>query len=240
MTKTLTVMTAGFLMFGIAGHGVHTAHAQSTPDAQGTQLAPPPSPPQVQTDACPKGQYLVMYADGTLGCQSGPDDGAAPPPPQTIDARVGGSLSQEALTLAACIEALFVGPFSAQVCGSGRGLLLDKPDRTPELTHYRVRLRLARASRGRLWLMPIVQAGVTELRAGTIDAGHLPGRGSSRELALGPGAGAALQLLWPLGKGLELVGDIHLEAAWIPRADALVLPQEKLQPSLGATLGIGF
>lgn len=240
MTKTLTVMTAGFLMFGVAGRGVDTAHAQGTPHAQGTQLAPPPAPPEVQADACPEGYYRTTLASGEEICQSGTDPGAAPPPDQSLDVQVGGSLSQEALTLTACIETLFVGPFSAQVCGSGRGLLLDKPDRTPELTHYRARLRLARASRGRLWLMPIVQAGVTELRAGTIDAGHLPGRGSPRQLALGPGVGAALQLLWPLGKGLELVGDIHLEAAWIPRADALVVPQDKLQPSLGATLGIGF
>jgi hypothetical protein len=138
------------------------------------------------------------------------------------------------------VETLFVGPFSAQVCGSGRGLLMNKHDPAPELTHYRARLRWARASWGRLWLAPIVQAGMSELRAGTMDAGYLPGRGSSRELALGPSVGASLQLLWPLGWGLELVGDIHLEAAWIPGADELVLPQDELQPTLGATLGIGF
>jgi hypothetical protein len=238
MTNTVTIMIAGFLMFGIAGRGVQEAHAQSSPIANDTESAPlPPAPPE--PDACPEGDRLTLE-NGTEICQT-PDE---PPkegrPPLTIVSRAGVSLSRAALTPTACIEALFVGRFSAQVCGSGRGLLLEKRDATPELTHYRARLRLARASRGRLWLMPIVQAGMSELRAGTMDAGYLPGRGSSRQLALGPGVGVALQLLWPLGKGLELVGDIHLEAAWIARAGELGLPREELQPALGATLGIGF
>jgi hypothetical protein len=240
MKTTRAVMIAGFLMYAVAGRGVDEAHAENNWGEQWPACTECGKDGQWCTEtACPQGCHLAEMANGTMGCQSGPK----PEPDfveQSITAGVGGSLSSENLTLTACIEALFVGRFSAQVCGSGRGLLLDKRDTAPELTHYRVRLRLARASRGRLWLMPIVQAGMSELRVGAIDAGYLPGRGSARQLAAGPGLGVALQLLWPLGKGLELVGDIHLEAAWIPRADELVLPQETLQPSLGATIGIGF
>lgn len=240
MKRILTIMSVGFLVAGIAGRGVSQAHAQSGLTEKWPACTACGEDGQLCTEtACPEGCELRQMANGTMSCASGPKP-EADIVELNLTVRVGGSLSLEALTPAVCIEALFVGPLSAQACGSGRGLLLDKRDTTPELTHYRVRLRLARASRGRLWLTPIVQAGMSELRAGAIDAGYLPGRGSSRELALGPGLGVALQLLWPLGKGLALVGDIHLEAAWIPRADELVLPQEALQPSLGATLGIGF
>jgi hypothetical protein len=228
MTKTVALMVAGFLLSGIAGGGVRQANAQGESISPCTQAA------------CPEAACHYEDQNGTDVCVSGPEPEKAPPAPLTLTLGAGVSLSRDALTLTVCIEALFVGPFSAQACGSGRGLLLDKRDATPELTHYRARLRLAQASLGRLWLVPIVQAGMSELRAGAMEAGYLPGRGSSRQLALGPAAGAALQVLFPLGKGLELVGDIHLEAAWIPRADELPGPQEKLQPVLGATLGIGF
>lgn len=261
MTKLLTIMSVGFALLGITGCGARQTSTQSTPDqittkpegkgcpelqladadtsstdessGDGTSGTEPPPPEEEESGGGGSGIEL-------LACGTGPGGGADEVPDQIVDVRAGASQSRDALTLTACVETLFVGPFSAQVCGSGRGLLWDKNDREPELTHYRVRLRWARASLGRLWLLPTVQAGMSELRAGTVDAGYLPGRGSSRQLALGPAAGAALQLLWPLGGGFELVGDVHLEAAWIPRADELVLPQEELQPALGATLGIGF
>jgi hypothetical protein len=233
MAKIMAIITAKFVLFGIAGCGAH--QSQSTQNIAAQPADPQPNP-------CPQNE-LWVNEDGTisLGCGTDPDEGKLPsPPPQVLDIQAGASLSRDRLTLVACVETLFVGPLSAQVCGSGRGLFLDKHDPAPELTQYRVRLRWARASWGRLWLAPIVQAGMSELRAGTMDAEYLPGRGSSRQLALGPAIGTALQLLWPLGKGLELVGDIHLEAAYIPRAGDLELPQAELQPTLGAALGIGF
>lgn len=233
MMKTLAITTMYFGLLGMLGCGAGQAHASSTPG--NVTLAPQGAPcPEIQKASAP------MTDPTPDTCGSGSDGEKDEVPEQVFDLRAGASQSREALTFTVCVETLFVGPFSAQVCGSGRGLFLDKRDPVPELTHYRARLRLARASLGRLWLVPIVQAGMSELRAGTLGAEYLPGRGSSRQLALGPAAGGALQLLWPLGNGLELVGDIHLEAAWIPRADELVLRQDELQPALGATVGLGF
>ena len=216
MKKTLAITTIYFGLFGILVGGAGQAYAQPCPE--------------VQTKKDPT----------TESCASGSEGEKDEVPAQVFGFSAGASQSREALTFTVAVETLFVGPFSAQISGSGRGLFLDKRDPVPELTHYRARLRLAYAPLGRLWLVPIVQVGMTELRAGTQGAGYLPGRGSSSQRALGPGAGVALQILWPLGRGFELVGDIHLEAAWIPGAGDLLLPQAELQPALGATIGIGF
>jgi hypothetical protein len=241
MKWTIAMITAGLLLFGMAGSSAgQTQSTDPEPTAAGGDPCPDcgsgrPEPKSTEPEPAMAGE------DPCPDCGSGrPEPKSTEPPPQVLDIQAGASLSPDKLTLIACVESVFVGPLSAQVCGSGRGLFLDKHDPAPELTQYRARLRWARASWGRLWLTPIVQAGMSELRAGTMDAGYLPGRGSSRQLALGPAVGAALQLVWPLGKGLELVGDIHLEAAYIPRAGDLELPQAELQPTLGATLGIGF
>lgn len=177
--------------------------------------------------------------DGTQGCASDPD-----PEPDMVglsfDIRAGVEQTQATVLVIACVEARVTGPLSVQLCGNGRGLFLDKTDDDPVLTGYRARLRLTQVPWGRLWVAPILHAGMSELRVGQSGPGYLPGRGSSRQLALGPAAGVALQLVWPLGDTLKLVGDVHLDAAWIPRADELALPQDELQPSLGATVGVGF
>lgn len=245
MMQRLAITTALLVLAGCASQ-------RPAPRGPGDITQPP------QGKGCPEPKIAPPPGEGSgepPKPDDGEDDGTDPIEPEdclpdpdpepdyvdpVFDVRAGVEQTRESPMLVACVETLFVGPLSFEACGDGRGLFLDKIDSEPALTAYRARLRVARAPRGRAWLAAIVQAGMTELRAGPSEAILGSGSASPRQLARGPAAGVAVQIVWPLGAGLDLVGDIHLDAAWIPRAGELALPQPALQPTLGATLGLGF
>lgn len=153
--------------------------------------------------------------------------------------RIGGSTGNGNGMPEVCGEVSPLAFFSLEACGTGAGLW--HRDLAPETAHFRANVRLFSLSVGPMWLEPRVGAGVAEMSVGPDDAGfRFTSTGPRRVETAGPEAAGSLKVLYPVAHGFEAIGNLSFGIAWLPHAPELALPQSRLQPFFGASLGAGF
>jgi hypothetical protein len=109
------------------------------------------------------------------------------------------------------------------------------------MAHFRVKAGPAPIRAGAVWIQPQVGVGFAELQLASDEDGfHFESAGPTGIETAGPEIGASLKVLVPLASGVELVGDAQASAAWMEHAPELAEPQEKLQPSVTVSIGVGF
>lgn len=139
-----------------------------------------------------------------------------------------------------CLE---VSPFSflaIEGCGTGSGFLHE--DDAPETAHFRSKVRLGSFEfREGSFLQPHIGLGFAELQIAEDSSGFdFGGTGPDGVETAGPEAGLGVRLLYPIGSGLEIVGDAAVSYAWMPHAPELVDPYSEHQFTASFTLGLGF
>ncbi len=137
-----------------------------------------------------------------------------------------------------CLEVAPLAQLSVETCGTGNGFLHEDPE--PEMAHFRAHWRLSEYEWNDAWLYPRIGGGFAELQVGADKPGfHFTSAPDGIETA-GPEVLASVQLVYGLGAGFEMIGEMHLGAAYMAHAPKLALPMAANQPFGGFTLGIGF
>jgi hypothetical protein len=159
------------------------------------------------------------------------------PPRNYGNLRIGASTSSRRPTL--CLELSPVDLLGVEACGNGSGFLHHEAE--PELAHFRAHFKLTSWKTPLGWLQPRLSAGFAELQVGEDGSGFdFTGTGPTGVETAGPEVGASLRALFPVGLGVELVGELGLSAAYFRYAPELLRPQATLQPNASFTLGVGF
>ena len=153
--------------------------------------------------------------------------------------RIGGGTSTEEGHADVCLELSPFAFLAIEGCGTGSGFLHH--DDATETAHFRSKLRVADFAWQQGRLQPTLSLGFTELQVGEDASGFdFSGTGPHGVETAGPEAGASLRYLRPLGRGLELVGDVSASVAYLPHAPDLVIPHDRVHVTATATLGVGF
>jgi hypothetical protein len=152
--------------------------------------------------------------------------------------RMGGSTSAENGMPELCLEVSPVALVSAEACGTGSGVLHDRPGR--ELAHFRLELSPLAVVLGPGVFAPQVGAGIAELQLGPDRPGFRFDRDEERVETAGPELTLSPRYLAPAGAGIELVVELTAGVAWLPNAPALSDSERPLQPFALATIGAGF
>lgn len=156
-----------------------------------------------------------------------------------VNARVGAASSNQSGRPEVCVEGAPLSVLSVEACGTGAQVWHDDPE--PEMAHFRLKGRVLSLAFPHFWLQGFVGAGFAELQVARDEPGFSFGDASD---SLSSTAGAELSLsaraLVPIRYGLELLADVGLAGAYMPYADQLVRPQSRFQPTLSASIGIGF
>jgi hypothetical protein len=138
-----------------------------------------------------------------------------------------------------CLELSPHEMLSFDACGTGSGFLHH--DSEPELVHFRTWVKLATWKTDLGWLQPRLGAGFAELQVGDDSGGFFfSGVGPARNETAGPELGASLRLLFPAFIGMELVGEVGVNATYFYYAPQLIQPQSSLQPGASFSVGFGF
>lgn len=166
-------------------------------------------------------------------------DDAPEAPRNFANFRAGAGSASENGRAYLCAE---VAPFSFlafEGCGTGSGFL--HRDDAPETAHFRSKLRVGSFEFREGFLQPHVSLGFAELQIAEDSPGFdFAGTGPDGVETAGPEAGIGMRLLYPLGRGLEIVGDAIVSYAWMPHAPDLLVPQDEHQLTASFTLGLGF
>jgi hypothetical protein len=153
--------------------------------------------------------------------------------------RVGASSATQNNRPELCLEVAPLSYLSLESCGTGSGFLHQDP--APELAHFRGKLKVAEVKVGKAWVQPHLLAGFAELQIGEDVPGfNFRDTGANGVSTAGAEAGASLRTLFPSKAGVEFVTEVSAAAAWLPHAEQLNLPQNKVQPSLSISFGVGF
>jgi hypothetical protein len=162
---------------------------------------------------------------------------AEPPTRNWVNLRVGAGTSSGKMVLCGEVEPL--ERLSLEACGTGSELLHQEHPR--EISHYRMKYRLASWKTEIGWLQPRVGLGFAELQVGEDDVGFdFGGVGPRGTSTSGPEASFGLRALYPLGAGIELVGELNLGAAWFRFAPDLTTPLSAFQPTAAVSFGVGW
>jgi hypothetical protein len=182
---------------------------------------------------------LVMLAPGAALAQDwSVDDQASTPPRNWGNLRAGASSANENGRPEICLEVAPLARLSIEACGTGSGFLHDDPD--PEMATFMAKWRLFSWNRWGLWFEPQIGLGFAELQLDADAPGfQFGGVGPDGVSTAGPAAGAYLRVLYPLGQ-VELVGTLHLTAAYLEHAPDLVRPRSRFLPGVMVTVGVGF
>ena len=180
---------------------------------------------------------LAVFADPPASLPSSEEAEAAPRHYGNL--RVGASSATQNNRPELCIEVAPLSYLSFESCGTGSGFLHQDP--APELAHFRTKVKVAEVRVGKVWVQPQLLAGFAELQIGEdIPGFNFRGTGASGVSTAGAEAGASLRTLFPSKGGIEFVTEVSAAAAWLPHAEQLNLPQNKVQPSLSISFGVGF
>lgn len=141
-----------------------------------------------------------------------------------------------------CAETTPVSFLSLEACGTGSGILHDSGS---DLMHLRAKWNVLQWQPGGeprgLTLEPVVGIGMAELQVASDEPGfRFDDTGSTRAETAGAEGVLQLRLLYPLERGVELVGAVEFGAAYLPHAGELVTPKPELLPFAGVSLGFGF
>ena len=180
---------------------------------------------------------LVAFADPPASLPSSEETEGAPRHYGNL--RVGASSATQNNRPELCLEVAPLSYLSVESCGTGSGFLHQDP--APELAHFRTKLKVAELKLGKVWVQPQLLAGFAELQIGEDAPGfNFRGVGANGVSTAGAEAGASLRTLFPSKGGVEFVTEVSAAAAWLPHAEQLSLPQNKVQPSLSISFGVGF
>jgi hypothetical protein len=168
------------------------------------------------------------------------------PPAHWANLRAGGSSGSENGRPELCLELApltglsnrVLAAMSVEACGTGSGILHHDPD--PETVSFRVKWQVGSWRRWGAWFQPQLGAGFAEVQIGEDTPGfYFSSAGPDGVETAGPEAGVHLRVLFPIGR-FELVGELHLSAAYFEHAPELARPLARFQPELGASVGFGF
>lgn len=161
-------------------------------------------------------------------------------PRNWVNLRAGAQLTDMAGITDYCLEVMPFKFLSLESCGSGSGYTHEGEGQT-DVAHFRTKLGPKPVQRGKVWVQPQVNLGFAELQVDKDESGfYFNDTGPNGVETAGPEVGASLKVLVPLKAGIELVGDVSANAAWMEHAPDLVEPQDKFQPSATVTVGVGF
>jgi hypothetical protein len=153
--------------------------------------------------------------------------------------RIGASSATQNNRPELCIDLAPLSYLSFESCGTGSGFLHHDPE--PELAHFRTKLKVADIPVGNAWVQPQLMAGFAEMQIGEdIPGFNFKDTGTTGVSTAGAEAGASLRTLFPSKGGIEFVTEVSAAAAFLPHAPELNAPQNKVQPSLSISFGVGF
>jgi hypothetical protein len=186
---------------------------------------------------------MLLCAQYSLAQPSEPDRGAGGE--SRVEAarnwanlRIGGSTSAENDMPELCLEASPLAFLSVEACGTGSGVLHDRPGR--ELAHFRLELAPIALPLGPGVFAPQIGAGIAELQLGPDRPGFRFDQDEARVETAGPELSLSPRYLAPAGAGIELVVELTAGVAWLPNAPALSDSERPVQPFALATIGAGF
>ncbi len=155
-----------------------------------------------------------------------------------INVRAGLASSDDVGRPTICLEVVTVRSISVEGCGTGSGILHDEVGR--QIAHFRANLPILTRTRwgGRFALRGGV--GFAELEVGDDRPGFDFGDADTPGSVAGPDGSVSVQWLRPVGKGVELVANATLGAAWFSGSRELLIPQDRFQPYASLELGVGW
>ncbi len=156
-----------------------------------------------------------------------------------LNLRIGGASTDGNGRPVICGEVHALARLSFEGCGTGADFLHHASG--AEMAHFRALWQLHRWSTGRSTIAARAGAGFAELQLGPDDAGfQFGGPGVAQNAVAGPEGSASVQLLVPMGRGIETIASATAGLAWFAGADRLVAPRDHLQPFASVEIGIGW
>jgi hypothetical protein len=156
-----------------------------------------------------------------------------------INLRVGGATTDANGKPTICLEVRTWSRLSVEACGTGAGVLHDADG--SEMAHFRLMWQAWGRPVGGGWLAGRGGGGFAELQLGDDAPGFQFGDPDADRLSVaGPEATGSIAWMRPIGRGVELIVDGTLGAAWLPGAGALVVPHDRLAPFASFELGVGW
>ncbi len=138
-----------------------------------------------------------------------------------------------------CLELGPLAWLSVDACGTGSGFLHHED--SPEVAHFLAKVRVAKLRARGAILEPHLNVGFAELQVGEDSPGFdFRGTGPDEVETAGAEFGTSLRLLSPLGRRLEMVGELSVSLAYLPHAPELARPQDAWQPMAAVSAGVGF
>ena len=141
-----------------------------------------------------------------------------------------------------CAEGSPTAWLSLEACGNGSGVLHQSP--SPDLAHFRSRVRAAGASVGRLDADLLFGVGFAELQRTADQPGFKFGRARADDQVEGAGPEASVSVkgrFWTDAGGRTYVSaDLNAGAAVIPAATTILDQDGPVVPFGALTVGLGF
>ena len=138
-----------------------------------------------------------------------------------------------------CLDVAPTSVFSLESCGTGNGIWHNDP--SPQLTHFRGKMRLGAYKAKPFLFQTYGHLGFAELQEGVDDPGfQFFSAGDRRVETAGPELGLSGRALYPISGAGELIAELSMSVAYLPHAGEMVTPRARTQPSLSLTLGVGF
>jgi hypothetical protein len=161
-------------------------------------------------------------------------------PPRTyVELRMGPTSASRNARYDVCLAAQPLRRLGVEACGTGAGFLHHDPE--PEMSHFRAELGVWSFEALRGYFDVLAAAGVAELQVAAGTPGFtFEGTNAAATETAGAEVGLALRFRFALTERFELVGKSSAALAYLPHAAELQRPMSRLQPTLSATLGIGF
>ena len=141
-----------------------------------------------------------------------------------------------------CAEGSPTRWLSLEACGTGSGILHQSP--TPDIAHFRTRVRALGGTVGRLDTDLLVGVGFAEVQATADRPGFKFGQAKSADQVEGAGPEASLSLkgrYWTDAGGRTYIsGDLNAGAAIVPSAPTIIGSEGPVVPFAAVTVGLGF
>lgn len=155
-----------------------------------------------------------------------------------VNLRLGGASSDENGRPTVCLEVRAIAGLSIEGCGTGSGFLHNEQGRS--LTHFRGKWAVDRRVLAGGVMQTQLGLGMTELQVSTDRPGFVVSPEQGGVEAVGPEAMVGLQWLRPIDGGWEFILNANAGLSWIPGAEALIAPQDTLQPFVAFEVGAGW
>jgi hypothetical protein len=166
-------------------------------------------------------------------------DQATPPVGNRVNLRIGGASTDHNGRPTVCLEIGLIAAATLEACGTGSGILHTADG--GEMAHFRAEWRLLRVAAAAGTGQVQLGAGFAELEVGDDRPGFQFGSpGADRAAVAGPEAALSVGWLRDLGRGIDVIANLTVGAAWFAGADQLSVPRDHWQPFASLEVGLGW